>query len=162
MIKPRKFIGIAVVAAASLAVGGCSDDDEAATSTTQASEASAPESAAPDGFVEEANALCIANSGQIGALFAGMGAEGEPTPEQLQETLDEVVSLSRDLIDDLEAVTPPTDIEEDYAAMLAQAATDTDEAEAQGLAFFETEDDPWAETNEMARDLGLDGCAGGG
>ncbi len=162
MTNSRKFIGIVVAAAACLAVSGCSDDDDAATSTTEASETSAPESAAPDGFVEEANALCIANSQQIGALFAGMGADGEPTPEQLQATLDEVISLSRDVIDDLEALTPPSDIEEDYAAMLEQAATDTDEAEAQGLAFFETEDDPWAESNEMALELGLDGCAGGG
>ncbi len=37
---------------------------------------------------------------------------------------------------------------------------DTDTAEAMGLDFFASGDDPWTQTGALARELGLDACAG--
>ena len=44
--------------------------------------------------------------------------------------------------------------------MVAEGRSATDVAEAQGLGFFETEDDPWQRTGELASGLGLDACSG--
>ena len=45
--------------------------------------------------------------------------------------------------------------------MLAAFTKANDEAEAQGLGFFESDGDPWAPAGVIAEAIGLDSCAGG-
>ena len=50
-------------------------------------------------------------------------------------------------------------MQSDVDAMLAEFRSANDEAEAQGLGFWETDGDPWAAGNALAAELGLDACA---
>ena len=71
------------------------------------------------------------------------------------------MSISNRQLDDIDALEAPSDLEDDVAAMISEGRSATDAAEAQGLGFFESEDDPWARTGELAAGLGLDACSGG-
>lgn len=51
---------------------------------------------------------------------------------------------------------PPLRLEPPDASSAA-ASSANDEAEAQGLGFFESDDDPWAPAGVIAGSLGLDG-----
>jgi hypothetical protein len=111
-------------------------------------------------FQTQANAVCADANATIGETLGPIFA-GEPTPEQLQEALDTIVATSRTTHDDIAALDAPPDLSDDVDTMLTSFDAATDEAESQGLAFFETEGDPWADAGQQAGALGLDACAGG-
>ena len=110
-------------------------------------------------FQTQANAICADANATIGETLGPIFG-GEPTPEQLQEALDAIVATSRTTHDDIAALDAPSDLRDDVDAMLASFDAGTDEAESLGLAFFDTEDDPWADAGQQAGALGLDACAG--
>lgn len=123
---------------------GCGDDDD---TLTQAQ------------FTEQANAICVEADAKIGEVV-GPVFSGEPTPDELQAALDTIVSTSRDTADRLRELSPPSDIADQVGDMLAAFDAANDEAESQGLGFFEGADDPWAPVGVIAGNLGLDACAG--
>ena len=125
------------------ALAGCGDDD----TLTRAQ------------FTEQANAICVEADARIGEAVGPIFA-GEPTADELQEALDAIVATSRDTADQLDALAPPSDRTDEFDQMLVAFDAANDEAESQGLAFFETDDDPWAPVGAIAGDLGLDACAG--
>lgn len=124
---------------------GCGSDDEGLSATQ---------------FRDQANSICAAGSAEIGEA-AGAAFAGEPTPEALQGALDTIVLVSRRQLDDIDALLPPSDLRDDVDAMIAEGRSATTAAEGQGLGFFESDDDPWARTSELATELGLDACAAG-
>jgi hypothetical protein len=110
-------------------------------------------------FKEQVNALCVTEGQQIGEIIGPLFAGGEPTPDQSQAALDQVVALSRDLADGISALAPPSSLAGDVDQLVVALDTATDEAAKQsGAEFFASEDDPWAAAGAMARDLGLDAC----
>lgn len=111
-------------------------------------------------FTEQANAICVEGDQEIGEALGSVFGSDEPTPEAMQEGLDTIVSVSNRQSDDLEALAPPSDIADAVDELVAESRRATDEAESQGLGFFENDGDPWARTQELAADLGLDACAG--
>ncbi|WP_040494387.1 hypothetical protein [Ilumatobacter nonamiensis] len=111
-------------------------------------------------FQARADAICADASSTIGETL-GPVFGGDPSPEQLQEALDTIVATSRTTRDDIAALDAPSDLSDDVDALLAAFDAGTDEAESLGLAFFDTDDDPWAAAGEQAGALGLDACAGG-
>lgn len=126
------------------ALAGCGDDDD---TLTQAQ------------LTEQANAICIDADAKIGEVL-GPIFSGEPSPDELQEALDAIVSTSRDTADRLGELSPPSDMSGDFDDMLTAFDAANDQAESQGLGFFETDDDPWAPVGVIAGNLGLDACAG--
>lgn len=144
MTSQRSLLLASLVLAAVAA--GCGEDE----STLSATE-----------FRSQANEICTVGGEEVHQAFFGVFGEDEPTPEQMEEALATVMSVSRRQLDDIEALAEPSDLSADVDAFVAQGRADTDAAEAMGLGFFENEDDPWAETSERARGLGLDACAGG-
>lgn len=114
-----------------------------------------------EAFRESANEICTVGGDEIHEAFFSVFGEEEPTPEAMQAALDTVMSVSRRQLDDVEGLDEPESLRDDVTALLAQGRSDTDDAEAMGLEFFNNEDDPWTRTNELARELGLDACAGG-
>ena len=124
---------------------GCSNDDDTLTQTQ---------------FTEQANAICIDADAEIGQAL-GPIFSGEPTPDELQEALDTIVTTSRDTRDQLANLAPPSAISDQVDDMIAAFTKANDEAEAQGLGFFENDGDPWAPASVIAGSLGLDSCAGG-
>lgn len=129
-----------------LFVAGCGDDDESLTATE---------------FRDQANAVCAQGNQDIGEAAGAVFGSDSPSPEDMQAALDAIVSISNRQLDEIEALGVPSDLEEDVAAMISEGRAATDVAEAQGLGFFESDDDPWARTGELALDLGLDACSGG-
>jgi hypothetical protein len=155
-----KAIPVLVVATTAL-LGACDDDadDDVAGETTVA-EADLLDDAT---FVEQADALCVANNDAIGGVLGPLFGDGEPTPDAMDDALAQIVAQSRGLADDLDALAAPEAISDDVDAMVAALEAGTDEAEAQsGPEFFGTDDDPWAAAGAIAADLGLDACAGEG
>jgi hypothetical protein len=111
-------------------------------------------------FRTQANAICTDANATIGETLGPIFG-GEPTPEQPQEALATIVATSRTTHDDVAALDPPSDLSDGVDAMLASFDAGTDQAESLGLAFFDTDDDPWADAGQQAGALGLDACAGG-
>ena len=133
---------LVLVAAASLA--GCSDDDTGLTATE---------------FRTEANAICTAGGEEVHGAFFSLGEDA--TAEDMQTAFDTVISVSYRQLDDIEDLAAPSELADQVDEFLRQGRADTDAAEAMGLGFFESEDDAWETTSELARGLGLDACAGG-
>ncbi len=143
MKQPNYLTITAVILLSAAILAGCGSDDE---TLTQAQ------------FTEQANTICIEADAKIGEAL-GPIFSGEPTPDQLQEALDEIITTSRETSSSLANLAAPTDISDDVDNMIAAFNAANDEAEGQGLAFFEEEGDPWAPVGAMAGKLGLDGCA---
>lgn len=135
-----------LTAALAVTTTACGDDESTLTATE---------------FREQAGEICTVGNEEIHAAFFGVFGDDEVTPEQMQEALDTVMSVSRRQLDDIEALAEPSDLSDGVEALLAEGRAGTDTAEAMGLGFFENEDDPWARTAELAVELGLDTCAGG-
>ena len=134
-----------VVALGAGGLAGCGDDGQTLTRAE---------------FTDQANAICVDADATIGEALGPLFS-GEPTPEDLQGALDVIVSTSRSTLDQIAELDPPSEIASQVDDMLAAFETANDDAEAQGLAFFDGEDDPWAASAEIAGDLGIDSCAGG-
>ncbi len=125
-------------------VTGCGDDDTLSTAE----------------FTEQANAICAEGDLEIGAAVGAVFGAAEPSPEQMQEALDTIVSVSNRQLDDIEALEEPSSMSDDVEAMVAEGRSGTEIAENQGLGFFEDDGDPWEQTQQLAVELGLDACAG--
>ncbi len=129
-----------------LVLAGCGEDDQRLTTAE---------------FRDQANVICAQGNQDIGEAAGSVFGSEAPTPEDLQSALDAIVSISNRQLDDIEALAAPSGLEDDVADFVAEGRSATDAAEAQGLAFFETDDDPWARTGELATGLGLHACSGG-
>lgn len=145
MMTSQRSLLLASLVLAAVSVG-CGEDESALSATE---------------FRSQANEICTVGGEEVHQAFFGVFGEDEPTPEQMEQALATVMSVSRRQLDDIEALAEPSDLSADVDAFVAQGRADTDAAEAMGLGFFENEDDPWAATGELARGLGLDACAGG-
>ena len=109
-------------------------------------------------FRDQANAIICEGDQEIGAAVGQVFGGGEPTPEQMEDALAKIISGSRGQADGIDALAAPSDMEADVDALLAEWRSATAAAEAQGLGFFESDDDPWALTTELAEGLGLESC----
>lgn len=127
-------------------VVGCGSDDEGLSESQ---------------FRAQASQIFCEGGAEIGEAV-GAAFAGEPTPETLQAALDTIVSVSYRQFDDVDALLPPSDIRDDVDALLAEGRAATKIAEEQGLGFFESDDNPWARTEQMGAELGLDECATSG
>jgi hypothetical protein len=125
---------------------GCGDDDPQALTATD--------------FREQANQICTVGGDEVHEAFFGVFGDDEPAPEEMQAALTTVIAVSHRQLDDIEALAEPADMSDEVTAFIKRGHADTDTAEAMGLDFFGSDDDPWTETGEMARALGLDACAG--
>ena len=146
------MVAAATMLFAVMALTGCGDDGEAEAHTLSETE-----------FVEQTNALCAAQtqaiSGVIGPLFAG----GQPSPQDQQAALDQIVTLSRRLAVDIDALAEPRSLTTDIGTLISRLNAGTDEAAKQtGADFFGSDDNPWADAEARAQEMGLDACTGEG
>ncbi len=113
-------------------------------------------------FIDQVNGLCAQEAAAIGQTIGPLFGGDEPSPEDMQAALDEVVALSRGLADDIDALAIPPALAEDVDALVAALNDGTDQAAAQtGVEFFGSDDDPWSTASAMAADLGLSACGPG-
>lgn len=142
-------ISIAVLVAVGAALSACGGDAKAGTLTTAE-------------FVNQANALCATEGQAIGEVVGPLFASGAPSADAQQAALDQIVSLSRDLAKDIDALAEPSSLTDDVGRLIADLDDGTDAAAAQtGAEFFASDADPWADAAAKASAMGLDACGGG-
>ncbi len=113
-------------------------------------------------FVTQANDTCKEGNEAIAEAAAEIGASGEqPSADQLEDFIVIIVEAIQGQIDDIAALAPPEDMEQDVNALIDELQSSLDELEDQGAAALQSQENPFAESNEMAGDLGLDVCAEG-
>ncbi len=117
-------------------------------------------------FLEEANAICSAGNErlQTGAEETfGEVPEGEqPSEEQLAEYLDIFTSEIEGQLDDIEALSPPDDLAEDVDNLIESAREVVEDARDAGPEILLSQEDPFADVNTLAEDIGLSECGSGG
>jgi hypothetical protein len=116
-------------------------------------------------FQERANAICSKYNDEIEAATPS-------SPEEIEGSIDEMIALIEQGLEELRALNPPEDVEDEYNQMLdatsegipaarelgdAAAENDTAGIEA-ALADLES---AGQKSDEIASDLGLDQCASG-
>lgn len=111
-------------------------------------------------FQEQGNAICAAAIAQAEELFAGLPQDRQPTAEEVEEFFPEFIQISRGQIDDIAALNPPEDIQDEVATFIDDARVALDQVEdagAEGLLSTDegTENDS---LGAQAKELGLTEC----
>jgi hypothetical protein len=109
-------------------------------------------------FRQQANTICTQASQEIFKTVTSVMGGNEPTAAELQAGPDKIVAISTKQLDDIAALDAPSGLDHDVAALVAEGRKATAAAETQGPAYWSTDDNPWARTQQMATKLGLDAC----
>ncbi len=142
-----------VLAVLALLLGGaaCGDDGGSALSAEE--------------FAKQANAACVAGDQELEAAGQELAQAGQPSTQQIADFfLEKAVPIARKKLDQIEKLSPPSDQEAAVKDMLAAGREAIDEV-ADGLAddpdayLTAKGPDPFADFDEMARELGLTRCA---
>ena len=123
-----RSVGVSVFALGSFVVGGCGDDDKPRLTQEE--------------FVTQGNAVCSAGNAQADELFADLPPDREPTPEELATIFPKLIDGLKDQIDGIDALNPPTDLQDEVDDLVkaARAALSVlEDAGPEGL-FTENED----------------------
>jgi hypothetical protein len=141
---------LSILALPALLLAGCSDEDGEASSASGDSPSSEEAGAADGGsegeFVDQVNQSCIESMTAMGEIFGPIASvDGPPSEEMLQETYDALLAQLRSEQEDLEALTPPADMQDDWDSLVA--------AHDEAVASVEVE--------QKAVEMGFDACAGG-
>jgi hypothetical protein len=153
-VKRTVLVALVLVAMATLV--GCGDDEEALSK---------------EEFLRQGNAVCAEGNEELDALFEEQFAdleEGEePDPAQFAAFIeDDVVPRVQEQIDDIADLEPPEELADDVEQLVTKAQAALDELEQQAKddpeALLQQEEDPFAEVNEDAAEIGLTVCAEAG
>ena len=170
---PNRIPLILIVAlAAALIAAGCGDDDEEPTTTatteetaTGATGATGAEGASTE-FAQQADDICREGNDEIDAEAQERFGDTQQEPsedEQLSFAEEVVIPSVRSQIDEISTLTPPEGEEDTFDEFISQAQSDLDEIESDPTVLLQRGggEDPFAETNELARELGLTVCGEG-
>jgi hypothetical protein len=161
-MRSRLLIPVALIAAlGALAVAGCGGDDETSSTTSTAPGASGVSGAAlsEDEFAKQGNAICAAGNKAMNQAAEGIFTQQKPTDAQLQQFADIAVPSIQGQIDAIRALPAPESIADQVGTFLDDAQSALDEVEADpSLLAASDSDDPFADVNQEADDLGLNEC----
>jgi hypothetical protein len=146
-MRPRTALGALACAAAVAVAGtaGCGGDDDSALTR--------------DEFVTQANAICAAGNAKIEAAVPE-SSSGPPSGDAGARFYETIVDETQGTVDGIAALEPPDEMKADVDAMVAAAREVVSEMRATPAdTFFQTNEDPFAEVNQVASSLGLDDCA---
>jgi hypothetical protein len=150
----RRFALIAVLCVGACVLAGCGDDDEALSEQE---------------FLEQGNAICAAGNERLDAAFEDLDLEEgeEPSAEQIEALLVDVFLPDvQSQIDDVRALEPPDELADAVDEFLDNAQATLDDVEQQAAddpsAIFSGDEDPFAEVNAQANEIGLTECADDG
>jgi hypothetical protein len=114
-------------------------------------------------FISQANAICSEGNAKIDAAaeeaFGGLGPDERPSDEQLQGFYDTLVPEIQGQLDAIGGLNPPEDLEADVDNLLQVARSSLDRIKDGGPQVLLSEQDPFAEANQLAADIGLTACA---
>jgi hypothetical protein len=120
-------------------------------------------------FAKRGSAICLAaNKGFVDA-FAKAFPEGSPEPDAATARKyfkESFLPVLRKVVDDLDALKPPADLQAKVDTLLAHIRTVTANLEKQAdtdpLSIFSYENDPFAELTKDVEAAGLQSCSAGG
>ena|SRR5688572_3612980 len=137
---------VLAVLATGAACGGDDDDDGGGEALTEAE------------FIEQADQICADIEAEVDAQEP---ETDNPTPEEIEEYIDDVVVPNfQDQIDQISDLNPPEEIQDEVDELIDAAQEALDEVEGlSGDEVMELEGDPFEEVNAMAADLGLQECS---
>lgn len=151
-MKRIALVGVVIVGSV---LAGCGDDDASALSEEE--------------FFRQGNAICAAGNEKLDAMFSelfGNLSPGEEPDAEAAATLfrDEIIPEIQKQIDGIGDLEPPEALAEEVEQLVdeAQAALDTMEQQAEDdpeSIVQGQEEDPFADVNEHAREIGLTKCA---
>ncbi len=150
----KRIALIAVLCVGACVLAGCGDDDEALSEQE---------------FLEQGNAICAAGNERLDAAFEDLDLEEgqEPTAEQMATlVVDEFIPDVQSQIDDVRALQPPDELADAVDEFLDNAQATLDDLEQQAAddpsVLFTDDEDPFAEVNAQANEIGLTECADDG
>lgn len=147
-------LGVVLVAGAvALGAAACGDSNESSSTVSE------------EEFVTEGNAICEAGNERIAMAEDQAFPDDMPTDENFEQFFAAFTADIDQQITELSALEPPEDLQDEFDAFLEKANTTLEQVRSEGAeAFFsETEsgEQPFAETNRLASEIGLDACASG-
>ncbi|MEZ5078610.1 MAG: hypothetical protein R2725_14335 [Solirubrobacterales bacterium] len=141
---------LSVLVAAGVLLAACGGGGESSTAAAM-SEAE---------FVAAAEAICERADKRIEAAAGKRLGPGEPSEEELEKfAIAAVVPYTQQIIDGIEGLTPPASLADTVSEMTAEAQSVNDRLKAEPGELAASED-PFAEVSRLARQAGLDACAG--
>ncbi|HEY8001573.1 MAG: hypothetical protein ACHQJ5_09480 [Vicinamibacteria bacterium] len=159
-MRSRLLIPLALTAVlGAVAVAGCGGDDEtASTSASGANGIDGPALTEAE-FATQGNAICAAGNKELDAAANEVFTGQKPTDAQLQQYADIAVPSIQGQIDAVRALPAPESIADQVGTFLDDAQSALDEVEADpSLLAASDADDPFADVNQQADDLGLTEC----
>jgi hypothetical protein len=155
-MRGSRTTAVVIGAVVAIAAAGCGGDGDDTSATTAA--------LSKDEFVTQANEICAKGSDEIDAAAADVfGGGSQPSPEEGQQFITEtVIPTIQGEIDDIKALGAPAGDEEQVTAILdaAQQGVDAGKADPSVLEGGQ-QNDPFAESDKLAKAYGLTECAGG-
>jgi hypothetical protein len=157
-----------VALAASLITAGCGGDDEETTTTTTTEATATGETGATgpqSEFAQQADEICREGDQEIsqqeGEFFGDLPQGQEPPPQEIERfATDVLVPSIQGQIDEISELTPPEGEEDLAEQFVDQAREDLQEVEDDpSLLTQRGGTNPFAETQELASELGLETCA---
>jgi hypothetical protein len=130
-------------------LAGCGGDDDDALTEAQ--------------FTEQGNKICEDGGKELDAAGDAAFGSGAPTADDAEAFFDDTaIPNIRGQLDDIEALDEPEDLSDDLDAFLEDARAKLDEIEAldgdELLELVSSGEDPFADVNAQANDLGLTTC----
>jgi hypothetical protein len=135
------------------------------TATVLAGVATAGEELSKKAFLEEANTTCKGAWEAVDAAFeeqfAGLGEDGQPSPEQIEAGVAAMVEILREMAEAIEPLRGPAALEKKVDKFLDRFDAVVDEFEADPQTAFDEELSgyPFAKPDKQARKIGLKKCA---
>jgi hypothetical protein len=170
-MRNRGLFSVATIAAVgSIAVAGCGGgDDTSTTATTGASGATGTaEPLTTDQWVTQADAICAQGDKQqqtaIKDFFQqqGIPTDQQPSDAQLEQlATDVLIPNIEQQIDSIKALPVPEDDADRVNAFVDQADSDLSALQDDPSQITDGNANPFAETQTLAKDLGLKNCASG-
>ena len=116
-------------------------------------------------FLQQGNQICSEGNARLDAAaeetFGDLRQNEKPSAEQLESFHATLVSDIQGQIDDIRELKPPEELEAGVDTLLQRAQGALDQVEEGGPQVLLSEEDPFAEVNRLAGDIGLTECAEG-
>jgi hypothetical protein len=167
-VKKRLLAAATFALAAGSIAAGCGGGDDT-TTVSGASGATGAQGAAltKDAFLAKGNAICkngnqaIDQAGKQFFQSLGLSKNEQPSSDQIQQfATDTVVPKVQAQITAIEALPAPSGDEDQVNQITDSAQQALDKIKADP-SLLEGNNDPFADANQLAKQYGLDECAGG-
>jgi hypothetical protein len=167
-MRNRGVFSVATIAAVgAIAVAGCGGGDDTSTTVTSGATGTGGP-LTTDQWVTQADAICSQGDKQqqtaITDFFQqhGIPTDQQPTDAQLEQLATEVLIPNiEQQIDSIEAMPVPEDDADRVNAFVDQAQSDLSALQDDPSQITDGNANPFAETQTLAKDLGLKNCASG-